>query len=257
MFPSNTRAASLSALLDQSKKALSTGASARAYADARSRHRAFAPYETVGAVLGATERGSALSPHERDAIHAAIVTELQESPAHLWQCLLLVSFTPMLVRIRASLRQPGNVDADQRVLIAFLEAARSPVSRSYVARNLRLLTQVRLFTERRRERRAPELLLFDEETHPCDPFRVEAHARVAAAEVVRIIEAEGGEELRDLLFTTYGDDTSVKTFVDHAYAACDERVRARASKRLRRARLEAFAKLRARSEGTRRSAPAA
>jgi hypothetical protein len=237
---------SLSNTLDQLKKTLSGSRAERIYAQARPRHRALAPYETVGALVTATARGSSLFAVDREAIHAAVVAEFQLSPEPLWQSLLLVAFTPMLVRIRARLRRPGCEDLDQSVLLAFLEAARSPVCRVYVARNLRLLTQAKIFAERRREHRAPALFAFDEESHPGDPFRVEAHGRAAAAEVVRMIEAEGGHELRALLTTTYGDDASVRAFVNGAYAACSERVRARASQRLRRARHKVFVKLSAR-----------
>ncbi|MGO8992423.1 MAG: hypothetical protein ACLQVI_03785 [Polyangiaceae bacterium] len=251
---------SLSTLLDQLKKTLSNAQTERTYSQARSRHRALQPYESIGALVAVTARGSSIFAIDREAILAAIVAELQLSPERLWQPLLLVAFTPMLIRIRASLGRPGSEDLDQSVLLAFLEAARSPVCRSYVARNLRLLTQARLFAERRREHRAVELLVFDEETHPCDLFGEDAagstcearsapkaHHQAAAAELVRIIEAEGGEELRELLLTTYGDDDSVREFVDRAYADSDDVVRARASKRLRRARKQVFAKLRARA----------
>jgi hypothetical protein len=248
----------LSTTLDSIKKNVTSSHAERVYARARPQHRALAPYETVGALIDATSRGSSLFAIDREALLVVLVTELQRSPETLWQSLLLVAFTPMLVRIRTSLRDPGNQDLDQSVLLAFLESARSPVCRSYVARNLRLLTQSRIFAERRREHRAPEMEVFEEATHPGDPFGVEAEQRAAAAEVVRIIEAEGGEELRELLMTTYGDDESVKAHVARAYADCDEKTRARACKRLRRARLEVFAKLRLRTERRERQhAPAA
>jgi hypothetical protein len=249
---------SLANTLDQLKKTVTTSRAQRVYAEARPRHRALASFETVGAIVEATSRGSSLFAADRDAVFAALVVELQQSRESLWQSLLLVAFTPMLMRLRLSVRDPGNEDLDQSVVLAFLESVRSPVCRSYVARNLRLLTQSRLYAERRREHRGPELVEFDENTHPCDPFNVEAEQRAAAAEVTRIIEAEGGEELRELLLTTYGDDDSVKAHVDRAYAGCDERTRARARKRLCRARLAVFAKLRARTERCERvHAPAA
>jgi len=164
----------------------------------------------------------------------------------------------MLVRLRPALGDRRSEDLDACVLLAFIEAARGLSFRTYVARNLWLLTRSRLFAERRRERRAPDLCVFDEETHTCDPFGAQAHERAAAAEVVRIIEAEGGEELREVLLATCGDDSSVSEYVERAYATHDDRVRARVAKRLRRARLDVFARLRALAErGERFRAPAA
>jgi hypothetical protein len=239
---------SLSTTLDQFKKAVRGSRAERTYALARPSYEALAPYETVGGAVRATARGSGLSAADREAILVAIVTELQHSPEPLWPSLLLVAFTPMLVRVRAALRDPGNEDLDQSVLLAFLDAARSPVCRAYVARNLRLITQERLFAERRREHCAPEAVVFDEETHACDPFGVEARPRTAAGDVIRIIDAEGGEELRALIRGTYGDDRSVREYVDRVYAGRDARVRASACERLQRLRNVAFAKLRVRDE---------
>jgi hypothetical protein len=253
---------SLSATLDQIKDTLPRSRAERLYSDARTRLEVLAPFESIGALIAACERGSGLSPEKRDELFAAMVTELQRSPSPLWQSLLLVVFTPMLVRLRARLgpprdNDPNSEDLDRTVLLAFLETARALTFRTYVARNLWLLTRARLHAERSRERRAPKLLVFDDETQPCDPFRAETQQRAAAAEILRVIEAEGGEELRDLLLTCT-DDESVQEYVDHAYAHCDGRARARASKRLRRARLEVFAKLRVRAEKLERAlAPAA
>jgi hypothetical protein len=152
------------------------------------------------------------------------------------------------MRTRAALRPRNSDELDQSLLAAFLEAARSPFCRTYVARNLRLRTRERIFTERRREHRSPTLLSFDEETHPCNPFQASAHENARAAEVIRIIEAEGGEELRDLLLTTSGNDESIRSFVDRTYAACTRQARARACKRLQRARAKVLSKVRGRAE---------
>jgi len=59
---------SLSSTLDRFKKAALCAHGERVYAEARSRHSALAPFETVGAVLAASGRGSAASIAERDAI---------------------------------------------------------------------------------------------------------------------------------------------------------------------------------------------
>jgi hypothetical protein len=243
----------LSTTLDQLRKSLSSPTITRAYAGARPRHRVFAPYETAAALLAAIDRGSPLPIEARDAIIAAIVEELQHGADGLWQTLLLVAFTPALVDLRRKIHgrptreDPG--DLDKSVLLAFLEVARSLRTRSYVARSLVLATRSRVFDERRREQRAPDTEVFDEETHAHDPYEVEAQQRAEASEVVRIVEAEGGEELCDLLLASCPDDErAVFAYVQEAYAHCTDRDRARASKRLRRARQKAFARLREREE---------
>ena len=243
---------SISTTLDQLKSTLSTPRALRLYAEARARREAFAPYETIDAALAAVARGAAASIAERDAIFATIVTELQESPEPFWRSVLLVTFTPMLVQLRSKFRRPSKSDPDgaeldQSVLCAFLETASSLKFRTFVVRNLWLLTRAKLFAERSRERRAPRLHEFDEETHPCKPFRFEVQQRAAADEVIRIIEEEGGEELRELVLMDSEGEDSVKEFVERAYAKCDAQTQARAAKRLRRARLEVFAKLRVRA----------
>jgi hypothetical protein len=252
---------SLSTTLDQLKKTLSRNGAERTYAEARARYRALVPYETVGAALATIDRGSPASIAERDAVLAALVTELQLSPCPLWESLLLVSFTPMLLRLRSRVGRRSSEDLDQSVLLAFLETARTLRFRSYVARNLYLLTQERIFTERNRERRAPESLVFEEETYAADPFRGEsasslygarstpdAHQRAAVDEVAGLVEAEGGVALRELLLATYDGRQSVKEYVDRMYPDRDKIGRARVGKHLLRARTRVFAKLCARAE---------
>ncbi len=188
-----------------------------------------------------------------------IVTELQRSSSALWQSLLLASFTPTLIRLRARLGRSPCPDLDQSVIVAFLEAARGLTFRAYVARNLYLVTQASLFAARKRERRAPEMRELDEETYlpQGELFRVEAHERATAAEVLRIIEAEGGAELRELLLATFDKQQSVRELVDRVYAGQDDRARARAGKRLLRARMKVLTKLRARIERRERAAAGA
>ena len=242
--------------LDQLKKTLSSSRAERIVLPGTPATPRASPYETIGALVTVTARGSSLFAIDREAILAAVVAEFQLSPEPLWQSLLLVRLHAHARPHPSALGRPGCEDLDQSVLLAFLEAARSPVCRVYVARNLRLLTQAKLFTERRREHRAPALFPFDEETHPGDPFEsAAARLRTRSAPgsppggrrgLVRIIEAEGGASCARCSLTTYGDDASVRAFVNGAYAACSERVRARASKRLRRARHQVFLKLSAR-----------
>lgn len=239
---------SLPILLDQIKKSLSTRRSASVYAEARGRYGALAPYETVGALLNACAHGSSLHPIERDAVFSAVVTEFQTSSESFWRSVLLAAFSPLLMRLRAKLRPRSCDETDQSLLAAFLEAARSPFCRTYVARNLRLRTQERIYTERRREHRAPTFLELDEETYAGDPFKTLAYEQARAAEVLRIIEAEGGEELRELLLTTYGDDESVRAFVERTYPQATSQARDRVCKRLERARAKVLAKVRGRKE---------
>ena len=61
---------SLSTLLDQLKKTLSNAQTERTYSQARSRHRALQPYESIGALVAVTARGSSIFAIDREAILA-------------------------------------------------------------------------------------------------------------------------------------------------------------------------------------------
>ena len=118
------------------KKSLSRHADV--FAEGRSRHRALAGFDSPAAVLTAVSSSSSLTVEERDVIYVAILAELRLTKHTLWQSLLLVAFEPMLARVRVRLGRPDSEDLDQRIFLAFLEAAQSLHVTSYAARVLRL-----------------------------------------------------------------------------------------------------------------------
>jgi len=215
----------------------------RVYAEARPRHRALAPYETIAAVLAALGRSSSATIEVRDAIAGALVTELQRSGGTLWSAMLLGAFIPMLSVLRGRLGPPRNEDLDQGVLLAFLEAARCIRSESYVIRNLRLVTEAKVYAERRAERRHAEAQEFDDDTYTRDRTAAESYAKVAADEVLDFIESRGGAELRDLVVATCAHDETVQEFVARRYPRATHAERASQCQRLRRAQANVLYKL--------------
>jgi hypothetical protein len=236
---------SLSTTFEQLKKTLAR--SERAYEEGRARHAALAPYTSPAALLAAIDRGSTLGPEARDAVLFAVVQELRTNRNVLWQSILLLAFAPLLVRLRSHLRRPKCEDMDQRVLSAFLETARSVSSSTYVPRHLWLGVRARLHAERARDRRSRELAVFDDETYAPDLFGATSHQKAAAAEVLRVVEAEGGEDLREALLERHFAGASMKDYVDRAYASLGPRERARVCERLYRTELAVFRRLRART----------
>ena len=217
------------------------------YAAARPRHRALAPYETPLSLLAAFTRATpALDVLERDALLGALVTENNRAPAPLWQSLLLAAFERMLLRIRRRLGRPRDEDLDQRVLLAFLNALRSVRASSYVALAIRWATEGEVFAGRRAERKAPKMAPFDDDRYVGDPFGVDAHARAAAAEVVRIVEEQGDGEILAVLLATRATDESLSHYVAREYADRTDEERAAAYYRLRMARARVVGEVRAR-----------
>ncbi len=216
------------------------------YTDARARHAALADHETPAALLEALRASSRLSAIERDAILVALVTENQRAPQPVWQSLLLAAFEPMLVRLRGRLGSRNDEERDLELISAFLEAVRAIRVGPFMAYVLRLATAARVFEPRRKEKHAPTMVPFEEETHPCNPFESAAEAHVAVADVVRIIEAKGGHELLDAMLATHGTDESLTDYVARVHADRTPTERASAYERLKIARRDMLADLRTR-----------
>ena len=215
-----------------------------AHARARATHRALAPYESPADVLVALGTDSPLSVDERDAVLLALVSELQGSGDPLWQSILLLAFERMLTTLRAGLGHRRSEDVDQQVLLTFLETAKKTRIVSHAARALRLATQREMFWRRKVDQRTPQTVLFKEEKHDPDPFEVDAQAKAAASEIVRGLEDEGGEELRDLMLETFAADASVNDYVNRVHPGLTLEARAATCDRLRRLRQRAVTKLR-------------
>ena len=216
------------------------------YAAARPNHPALASYETIADVLAALGQSSRLSVDERDLILIAVVTEHQRTRHALWQAILINAFAPMLLFLRKRQGRPDDIDLDQAVLLAFLEAARSIRTESHVARCLRIVTEAKVFESERKARRHVGAEVFDDEVQYPSVFGASTHTKVAAKEVLDLIEAEGGPELRDVMFATCALDDTVAEYVARAHARKTPAARAAIADRLRRQRINVLQKLNAR-----------
>jgi hypothetical protein len=219
---------------------------AAAYAAARPNHPALAPYETIADVLAALVDRTRLTADERDPILIAVVLEHQRTRHALWQSLLLKAFAPMLLYLRKKQGRHDDADLDQAVLLSFLEAARSIRTESHVARCLRIVTEAKVYEDERKARRHAGGEVFDDEVQYPSAYGASAHVKVAANEILEMLEAEGGAELRDLMFSTCALEATVTDYVARAHAREPPAARVAIADRLRRLRLNALQKLNAR-----------
>jgi hypothetical protein len=152
------------------------------YATARTRRAELAPYATPEEVALALHDSSALSPEERYALIAAVLTEHAEQAHPLWTSILVAGFAPLLFRERARLGFPEDEERDHRVLLAFLagipRAARER-TRLFATAVLERATR-RGVVVREKKERAEQHVAFEEDAHsPCDPHGLtEAELRI-------------------------------------------------------------------------------
>jgi hypothetical protein len=237
------------------RQSLSSAPSIRAFSHGVARRPALAPYVAPLAALAAVAPDSPLTIDERDAILVALLDELHLTKDPFWHSMLLLAFEPLIVRLRARLGQPKAVrfgrstgeELDQRVLLTFLEIADSIRLTSHAARMLRLALERKVFTDQRVEREAPKPAEFDDDTYWADKFAVSTGDKAAAGEVVRIIEAEGGEALRDMMLATRANRESLRAYVLRTYPERTDRERAAICRRLTDAAVRVERKLRARA----------
>jgi hypothetical protein len=237
------------------RKSLSHRGAVRAFLPSTLRHRALAPYDAPLGVLAVLAPSSPLTVEERDAILVALLAELNSSKDTLWRSLLLVAFEPLIVRVRARLGHPRVVrfgrstdeDLDQRVLLAFLEAAHSMRVISHAARMLRLSLERKISSEQRIERQAPEPAEFDDDKYWADPLAVSTREQAAACEVVRIIEAEGGADLREMMLATRANRESLRAYVARTHPEMTPREQSSLYRRLADAATKVERKLRTRA----------
>ncbi len=216
------------------------------FTDARVRHPELAAFANPAELLAAFHRSSSLAVTERAAIVSALVTEAQRSTSRTWPSLLTSIFAPMLLGIRRRLGRPRDEDLDSVVLVAFLDAVRTIRPSAYTGRGLRLSTLRAVFGGARADRdAAAPLEELDEERHALEGF-VDAHESANAAEVIRMIEAEAGGELLDLLLATRAGDETLLDYVARNHPAMTAAQRSAEYERLKSARRDLEEKLRAR-----------
>jgi hypothetical protein len=133
---------------------------------ARPTEPAFAPHRTTAALLLAVSFDSPLPIGERQELVRALVTLHRTTHHPLWSALLLHTFRPMLLSLRA--RDRGSKeDRDSRILVAFLQAlARTPLAGQPVFIALRRATERAVFQAVRAERVHAETVALDTAAAP-------------------------------------------------------------------------------------------
>jgi hypothetical protein len=202
----------------------------------------------VSSLLSVVDRGARVAPEARDAVFLAVIDEVRRDQDSLWPSVLLVAFAPLLIRHRARMRRPRCEDLDQRVIVAFLDAARDVRDAKFVPRQIELGLRRRLFAEGGREHRGRDALPFDEETYAVDLFGKDEDRKVLAAETLRALEVRCGEALCDVLLERCATGESFRAYVDRKHSALPPRERARLCARMSRAEDAALRTLRRRAE---------
>jgi hypothetical protein len=220
----------------------------RAYDVARPQYRELAPYASPKELLHALGPSSPLTECERDALIAAVLTEHQRAPEPVWQSILLVAFEPMLVRIRRRIRGERDAeDRDQQVLLGFLEALRSVRAGPYMVLAMQWVTKAHAFGAVRkdlRERAAHDP--YDDDRTRARPLGATAVEKVAATEIMQMVEAAGGEELLQAIVATEGGDEPLSEYVARVHPQASLADRAKIHDRLSRVQNKVMREIRRR-----------
>ena len=205
-------------------------------------HRALAAHDSP---LAASKALDGVSDHDegpRGVLAVAILEEHLQHPAcPLWQSLLVVGFAPMLQSIRNRFGKRPDEDLDQSVLLAFLEALRSPtLDRLQPAASMKVATEEALKAARRGTLRKADTDSYDDEIHGLRPMPPEE-----AEDVRRALEGLDEKGLDLLLGTLLGGE-SLDEYVDRVHGGLGEDERRALVERLRKARLRLVTELRAR-----------
>jgi hypothetical protein len=216
-----------------------------AYAAGRARAAHDSPLAAHDSPLSAAKALDGVSECDegpRGVLAAAILEEHRQHPAcPLWQSLLVVGFAPMLQRIRDRFGKKLDFDLDQTVLLAFLEALRSPaLDRVRPAASLKAATEDALKALRRGTLGKADTGSFDETVHGVKEAPPEE-----AEDVRRALEGLDRKGL-DLLLRTLLGGESLDEYVRRVHGALDEDERRALCERLRKARSRLVTELRAR-----------
>ncbi|HEY2515433.1 MAG TPA: hypothetical protein VGI39_31410 [Polyangiaceae bacterium] len=202
--------------------------SAADFARGRAAQPRLAPFADPGALLEQLAPSSPATHAQRDAVTLALIAEHQRTSRTLWSALLLVAFAPMLKRITRRLYDQR--DAEERVLLAFLEAARKiSVQRppSHLALHLRRATERGAFGSTAAAREEPDLEpLESAEDEPAEDTEELLERRDRARAVDRVLGAEFGPDAElvfDILVHARTGRASLEAFIaerhPEAYAA--------------------------------------
>jgi hypothetical protein len=217
------------------------------YAEARARCLALAPHETPAALVATIRDAAGLTPSQREALVNCVLEEHHRTRGPFWQSVLLAAFEPTLTALRSRAGRADDEDWDQEVLVAFLEAAATVHGSADATRALRWLTEAKLKKSTRRDRRERRHAEYDDEKYR-PPFGEGPQARLAAAEVMRIIEARGGRELLAAALATEVEQEDLPAYIARAYPSATCAERATLYTRLRLAKARVLSELRRRAE---------
>ncbi len=244
----------LSRLRELLSQGLESTETAGAYGAALGRHEAFARHETAGAVLAAL--GSDLeSPDHKDALTRALVAEHQRGDGKVWSGVLLVAFTPLMLRLRAYVTPPPFVEHDEvdhAVVESFLRAVAQvdPVRTSRICLRLRRLTERHYYRYLQTERRQWKLRTRIEE----EPFIPESPPRPddvietleSGRKVARLadeLKCARGLEVRLIQDTTLRRE-SLSAYLNRTYPNLGTEERRRLYQRLKRRRSRTLQQIR-------------
>jgi hypothetical protein len=136
----------------------------RLFDQAKQRRAALANYATIADVAAAIAPRSGASPAERESLVRAIVAEHQSSPRSLWTSMLAIAFRPMIARFGKRLGGMSTEEAEQFVLVAFIETVSAFSPGGCAILSLYWATRRAIYRPLARERaRAADEIVFDEE----------------------------------------------------------------------------------------------
>lgn len=184
----------------------------RTLTEARGRHAALAPFETLEEFRRAVAPASALTPHARSMLVRALVQEAQRGSSRVWSSLLVIAFAPMLCRFRSRVTRRLDADLDSAIVCAFLNAIHAVRIGAFTSLALRWATEKEVLAARRAERRLGAMESLDEELHT-PPVPSEVEAATDLEDVLRALDREGAAEIVDVLLATRGRDESLRAYV--------------------------------------------
>jgi len=243
------------------RRSLAGAKVARAFEAAQARQAALAGHATLVGALAALEATRDWAVKE--GIIRALLAEHQAGCADVWSAALTVAFYPMLVRLRARLREGAfdRDDLDQLVVIAFLTALQDVTREADRDRlPMRLATQTRVHVvavlERERSRQNARRRLTDaslgdllgpEPEPPLDAREVdgdepEDEARAFLAWAARQVPADRLE----LLVSLHLEHEKLPAVVARRHPEADPDERRAIRQKLKRQRSRAVERLRAR-----------
>jgi len=226
---------------------ISTARHTKAFVAGCQRHPALASFENARAVI-LSLRHPSQTADSRAEIIAALVAEYHRGESPVWEGLLVGAFEPMLCAFRSAFEEPIDEDLDQRVLLAFFEALRSPY---YSPVMPQISIQRALIGGLRRASRSEDPFagfltddgVLPEPVHRPDESPLDLEEVLRTLPTVRIAD----DVSQAFHATVFGDET-LSEYVDREYADATDSERASIYDRLVHGRARVLLRLRLRLE---------